>query len=160
MDTQLDTSNKLGFMIQHVAFSLMRLNDQVLQERLGVGFSQFKLMMVLQKKPHIQQKEIAKSLNQTEASISRQISLLQDKGLLQTTVNPKNRRQHITTLTPKGVRFTEEAMRILGEYYKPIFEHSSDKQQAQMLEGLQAVHQETCHGAGAMCQQFMNNTKG
>lgn len=153
-------TNELGFLIQHLAFSFGRLNDQVLQERLGLGFSQFKLIAVLERKPHIQQKQIAEALGQTEASISRQIKLLQDKNLLQTVPNPQNRREHITTLTPKGVRFTEEARRVLAQYYEPIFEHLSEKQQLQLTGTLQMLHEEVCkrNVSGAVCRDFHQQT--
>ncbi len=131
-----DAPDNLGFLIQHLAFSLGRLNDQVLQERLGIGFSQFKLMMVLERQPHIQQKQIADTLGQTEASISRQIKVLHDKNLLQTLVNPRNRRQHITTLTPRGLRFTEEATATLDGYYEPLFARLTPRQQVQLRESL------------------------
>lgn len=152
--------NELGFLIQHLAFSLVRLNDQVLQERLGLGFSQFKLIAVLERKPHIQQKQIAEALGQTEASISRQIKLLQDKGLLQTTRNPQNRREHITTLTPKGVRFTDEARRILAQYYEPIFSNLSEKQVQQLSQTLQILHEDVCSqtATGSLCRDFINKT--
>lgn len=151
-------SNKIGFLIQHLAFSLGHTNDQVLQEQLGIGFSQFKLMMVLQKMPHIQQKQIASALNQTEASISRQIKLLQQKSLLQTEVSPKNRREHITTLTAKGVRYTEEARRILTEYYQPMFAKLSEKDQEQLLQHLGSLHDFICVGKdGDMCQKYIND---
>lgn len=154
----MQPSNKIGFLIQHLAFSLGRTNDQVLQEQLGIGFSQFKLMMVLQKMPHIQQKQIASALNQTEASISRQIKLLHEKNLLQTTVSPKNRREHITTLTGKGVRFTEEARRILQEYYQPMFSQLSDKEQEQLLEHLSSLHNFICTDKnGDMCQKYIKD---
>ncbi len=153
----MQSRNKIGFLIQHLAFSLGRTNDQVLQEQLGIGFSQYKLMMVLQKMPHIQQKQIANALNQTEASISRQIKLLHDKGLLQTTVSPKNRREHITTLTPKGVRYTEEAQRILTNYYQPMFEHMSPKDTEQLVDLLGGLHDYVCQDKGVeMCQKFIN----
>lgn len=144
MDTPTNTQNQIAFLIQHVAFSLSRLDDQVLQERLGIGFSQFKLMMVLQKKPHIQQKQIAKSLNQTEASISRQIKLLQEKGLLQTKLNPHNRREHVTTLTTKGQRFTDEANNILAGNHIGLFQELSPKQLEQLKASLDAIHRQTC----------------
>jgi DNA-binding MarR family transcriptional regulator len=57
--------NSLGYLLNHIAFVMARQSDQVLQERLGIGFSQFKIMMVLSHKPHIQQKEIADKLGQT-----------------------------------------------------------------------------------------------
>lgn len=149
--------SKIGFLIQHLAFSFGRTNDQILQEQLGIGFSQFKIMMVLQKKPQIQQKQIAAALSQTEASISRQIKLLFDKGLLQTTVSPKNRREHITTLTPKGVRYTEEARRIMSDFFGPIFENFSDKQLDQLTELLTKLHEYSCtKDPQELCQKFIN----
>lgn len=147
------TSN-IGFIIQHLAFSLGRQNDQILQEQLGIGFSQFKLMMVLQAKPHIQQKQIAEALGQTEASISRQIKLLQQKGLLQTVVSPRNRREHITTLTGRGARFTEEATRIMKDYHQTMFSHLSTKQQEQLLDILTIMHDHACLAKSSICQKF------
>src|SRR5579863_5003598 len=103
LGTGMRPTNKIGYLLQHVSFVLARQADQALQERLGIGFSQYKILMTLQFNPHVQQKQIAESLGQTEASISRQIKLLHDKGLLSTRINPSNRREHITTPTPKGV---------------------------------------------------------
>jgi DNA-binding MarR family transcriptional regulator len=101
-------SDNLGYMLQHTATSLSRQADQVLQERLGIGLSQFKIMMVLQWNPSVKQRDIANNLGQTEASISRQIKLMHDEGLLQTTVRPSNRREHITSLTRKGEKLADE----------------------------------------------------
>lgn len=152
----MQSRSKIGFLIQHLAFSLGHTNDQILQEQLGIGFSQFKLMMVLQKMPHIQQKQIANALNQTEASISRQIKLLHEKNLLQTTVNPKNRREHITTLTPKGIRYTEEAQRIMKDYFEPMYSQMSDKDQEQLIHQLGTLHNYLCQDTGhQMCQKFI-----
>ena len=95
-------TNNIGYLLQHTASTLARQSDQVLQERLGVGFSQFKILMTLQWNPGVQQKHIAESLGQTEASISRQIKLMHEAGLLQSKVSERNKREHITTLTRKG----------------------------------------------------------
>lgn len=152
----MHTNDKIGFLVQHLAFSIGRNNDQILQEQLGIGFSQFKLMMVLQKMSQIQQKQIANALNQTEASISRQIKLLDDKGLLQTTVSPKNRREHITTLTAKGVRYTEEAQRIMQNYNQPMFDSLSNKEQEQLAQQLDRLHDVICPNSGhQMCHKFV-----
>ncbi|MEI7682692.1 MAG: MarR family transcriptional regulator [Candidatus Saccharibacteria bacterium] len=154
----MQPTSKISFLIQHLAFSLGHTNDQVLQEQLGLGFSQFKLMMVLQKMPNIQQKQIANTLNQTEASISRQIKLLHEKSLLQTTISPKNRREHITTLTSKGVRYTEEARRILNNYYQPMFDQMNDKDQEQLLHHLGTLHDFICHDKKTdMCQKYIKD---
>jgi len=150
-------TNNIGYLIQHLASALARQSDQVLQERLGLGFSQFKLLMLLQWSPHIQQRQIAESLGQTEASISRQVKLMHDKGLLQTTINPKNRREHITTLTSKGLRLTEEALNVLNNYHAPMFARLSEKQQERFLETLGIMHDCACQPGKAGACQLMTN---
>ena len=137
-------TNNIGYLLQHVSSVLAKQSDQALQERLGIGFSQFKILMVLQWNPHTQQRQIAEALGQTEASISRQIKLMLDRGWLQITVSPKNRREHITTPTAKGIRMTEEAREVLNEYHNPMFRNLTDKQIEQVLEGLVIMHRYTC----------------
>ncbi len=141
-------SSNVGYLLNHLAFVLGRQSDQVLQERLGIGFSQFKIMMTLQNAPHIQQKVIAEKLGQTEASISRQIKLMLDQNLLQTFRRPENKREHITTLTLKGDRLTNEAMDILGQYHAPVMEALTEKQQHALTESLQIMHRAACSSDG------------
>lgn len=149
--------NNLGFLFQHLAFAMSRQNDQILQERLGIGFSQFKLLLVLEDNPYIQQKDIADALGQTEASISRQIKLMQGQGLLKTTISPENRRRHITTLTAKGTRLSEEAMRTLNTAHQPIFERLDEKQQRSLLLTLARMHECICEaGKPGACDRPFN----
>lgn len=139
-------TNNIGYLLNHLAFMLSRQSDQVLQEQLGLGFSQFKIMMVLKWNPSVQQKQIADRLGQTEASISRQIKLLHDKSLLTTRINKENKRGHITTLTTKGEKLTEQAMLILNNYHAPTFAALGEKKQQQLLEILTIMHDTVCSG--------------
>src|ERR1700752_4342498 len=102
-------TNNLSYLIRHVSAVISKQSDQVLQEQLGIGLSQFKILMVLEWNPRVQQRTIADSLGQTEASISRQVKLLIGKGLLVSRADPRNRRKHITTPTPLGMQITEAA---------------------------------------------------
>lgn len=150
----MHVTDNVGYLLQHLAFTIARQNDELLQEQLGIGFSQFKILMVLQSNPHIQQKQIANSLGQTEASISRQIKLMTDKGLLQTSVNPQNRRVHITTPTDRGMRLVQEAMSALNSYHVPMFDRLDDKQRTNLMESLRSMHEYACqHGKTGACHQ-------
>lgn len=140
----MSTTESLSSLLHHVAFVLSRQSDQVLQERLGIGFSQFKIMTVLQARPHVQQKEIAAQLGQTEASISRQIKLLTRQGLLQSMRRPEDRREHITALTTKGDRYIDEARQIVDAYHKPVFDSMSSKEQAHIQQVLTSLHSQIC----------------
>lgn len=134
----------IGYLLQHTATILMRQSDQVLQERLGIGMSQFRLLMMLKINPNVQQRTLAERLGQTEASISRQIKLLVEKGLLGVRVNPKSRREHVTMPTPKGLKITEAALEVLEQYHTPMFDLLTPKQQQQLTESLQKFHGYIC----------------
>lgn len=134
----------IGYLLQHTATILMRQSDQVLQERLGVGMSQFRLLMMLRSNPNVQQRKVAECLGQTEASISRQIKLLVEKGLLGVRVNPRSRREHVTMPTAKGLKITEAALEVLEQYHAQMFELLTPKQQAQLEESLTKFHKYCC----------------
>src|SRR4051812_18773012 len=103
----------LNFLINHLAAVMGKQSDQTLREQLGIGLSQYKILMVLEWNPRTGQKSIAISLGQTEAAVSRQIKLLKEKGLLETRIDPNNKRKHITVPTPQGMQHTEAADNIL-----------------------------------------------
>ena len=140
-----DLQHNLGYLFHHISSVLARQSDQILLEQLGIGFSQFKILMILAEGKTIQQRQIATTLGQTEASISRQIKLLQENGMIVNQVNPANRREHVTHLTPKGVKVTERATEILNNYHAPIFSKLSERQQVQLRELLSAMHEATCN---------------
>ncbi|HVV25742.1 MAG TPA: MarR family winged helix-turn-helix transcriptional regulator [Candidatus Saccharimonadales bacterium] len=137
-------TNNLGYLIQHLAAVMGRQSDQVLQEQLGIGLSQFKILMVLEWNPRVQQKAIADSLGQTEASISRQIKLLKSKKLLASKQDPQNRRRHITVPTPLGMQITEAATAIMRRSFGPEFTSIGDDQLMQLITGLQKLHRIVC----------------
>lgn len=150
----MDPINSLGYLLEHTASIIHRQSDQVLQERLGIGLSQFKLLMLLQSRPHIQQREIADSLGQTEASVSRQIKLLASGGTLIVEVNPQNRREHRTTITGKGVKIAQAALEVMLEYHTPGFSQLSEKEQQQFIASLRKLHAYACQpGRPFACDQ-------
>lgn len=137
-------TNNLSYLIQHLADVTGKQSDQVLQEQLGIGLSQFKILMVMEWNPRVQQKAIADSLGQSEASVSRQIKLLRAKGLLQTKTDPQNRRKHLTAPTPLGMQVTEAATDILRRSFGPEFAQLGEDQILKLVAGLQQLHKVVC----------------
>lgn len=140
----MSPTNDIGYLLNHLAFVLGRQSDQLLQRQLDIGFSQFKILMVLKAKPSIQQKQIADKLGQTEASVSRQIKWMVKDGLLNTRINTDNKREHITSLTPTGEKVTDRATQILNRYHAPTFARLSSSQQQQLVETLNIMHDAVC----------------
>jgi len=137
-------TNNIGYLLQHVSSLLAKQSEQVLQERLGIGFSQFKILRALQANPHVKQRQIASNLGQTEASISRQVKLMVDDGLLMSRVSPKSRREHIMVPTAKGTKLTEAALDALAKYHAPTFNALTEKQREQLREILETLHVQAC----------------
>lgn len=136
--------NDTGYLLHHLASTLDRQSDQILQERLGIGFSQLKVMMVLRAHGGVRQRFIADHLGQTEASISRQVGFMKEDGLLEVKVSPANRREHLVSLTRKGTRLMDEAFKILNHYHSPVFASLSERQRMQLHELVEIMHREIC----------------
>jgi DNA-binding MarR family transcriptional regulator len=151
----MGTSNNIGYLLQHLSAVLSKQSDLILQEKLRIGFSQFKILRVLERQPSILQRVIADKLGQTEASISRQIKIMHDKGLLQTRLSAHNKREHQTTLTTKGLKVTAQALEILNEHYQPMFDKIGDKQREQLISILEKMHEYICQpGHAGICNRL------
>ena len=138
------SNQNVGYMLHHLSAVLARNSDQLLLEQLGIGFSQFKILLILQETNGVQQKHIAGKLGQTEASISRQVKTMADNDLITSQVSPANRREHITRLTSRGLQFTQRATEILNNFHAPVFARLSQKEQLQLQELLANVHDGMC----------------
>ena len=129
----MDTSQQLAQQLHNLSALLSRESDQILQERLGIGLSQYKILNAVEQNPRSQQRQFAVELGQTEASVSRQVKLLLKNGLITSRTNPGNRREHITELTAKGVRVTEAAHQSLANYHRALTGRLSPRQQEILL---------------------------
>lgn len=136
--------NNLGYLLHHLAGVLDRQSDILLQERLDIGFSQFKILMALKWDQGVQQKQIASKLGQTEASVSRQIKMLHEIGYLTSVLSKDDRREKITGLSPKGESLVNKAMKALNEYHAPVFEKLSLSQQLALQDMLEVMHVQAC----------------
>lgn len=133
-----------GYLFDHVASVLHRQIDQILQERLGIGLSQFKMLALIEWRPGVTQRELANNLGQTEASISRQIGVLVNKGLLVSHVDPAERRRHLAALSTKGAKLLLAAHEVLATAYEPMFAHLNPREKEQLQKVLARLHEYTC----------------
>jgi len=140
----VESSIAIPYLLQHTAAMMMRQSDQVLQERLGIGMSQLRILTILEQEPNTQQRKLADCLGQTEASISRQVKLMVGKGYLTVSINPKSKREHLTILTARGLKITQAAKDVLEAHNRPMTRQIGVKQQKALYELLTAVHGYTC----------------
>lgn len=136
----MNNSDDTGFLLHSLAAALDRQSDKVLSDFLGIRFAQFKILSVLVGQEGISQIAIARQLGQTEASVSRQVKLLQTAGLIIVKFQPNNRRQRTIGLTSTGRHRLVKACRLLNRFHAPVFGRLSDHQRRQLHENLQILH--------------------
>jgi DNA-binding MarR family transcriptional regulator len=149
-------ANNLIYFLSHLASVMNRQADQLLQEQLGIGLSQYRVLMVLEWNPRISQRVISDSLGQSESGVSRQIRLLIKKGMLSAKRDPFNRRQQITVPTPLGARITEAAGNLLKRSLKTDLGGLDDKQATSLNKALEQLHKELCKpGKTGACKHML-----
>lgn len=135
----MENDNSLGLTLHHLSFMLDRQSDLFLLDRFRIGFSQFKILMSLLHHSDVLQRDIAEFLGQTESSVSRQIQILVDDGLINSHRDPNDHRQRVTKLTTKGEKLARKAIVELEKHFAPMFETLSQKKQSELAEMLDTL---------------------
>jgi DNA-binding MarR family transcriptional regulator len=144
--------NNLPYLIQHLAGVMAKQSEQLLKKQFGIGMSQYRILIVLEWNPRVGQRAIADSLGQTEASISRQIKVMEKQGLLSAQVDPQNRRKHITAPTLKGMQVTEAAADLLKREGIEDLSVLGADHLSQLNSSLQKLHKKICRpGKAGAC---------
>lgn len=93
---------RLYWQIHQLAFLLEKRADETLKAQIGIGFAQYKVLEAVGRNMLARQNMIAEFLDQTEASVSRQVKILEKRGLLIVGTVMHNRRARELSLTESG----------------------------------------------------------
>lgn len=104
---------RIHWQIHRLAFLLEKQADEALKRQLGIGFAQYKVIEAINQNMLARQNTIATMLDQTEASISRQIRILRKKGLISVNEVMGNKRARELALTIQGEEFVSQAEEII-----------------------------------------------
>jgi DNA-binding MarR family transcriptional regulator len=104
---------QLYWHIHKLAFLLEKKSDEILRDQLSIGFAQYKVLEAISHNTLAKQNLIAELLDQTEASISRQIKLLEKKGLIVVSQVMGNKRARELSLTMQGEETVSQAKQLL-----------------------------------------------
>jgi DNA-binding MarR family transcriptional regulator len=121
---------RLYWQLHTVAFLLEKQADESLKEQFSIGFAQYKVLRAIGENMHAKQNTIADMLDQTEASVSRQIKILQKRKLITVDMVMGNKRARELSLTEQG----EETLRLSQEVL--------DMTQAKVFGGLNYEEQQ------------------
>ncbi len=137
-------NDSLGYTLHQLVFILDHQSDEALHAELNIGYSQFKILMAAKHKSGLKQNDIAKFLGQTEASVSRQIKLLRDGGMLSVQTDPDNRRARSIVLTAKGEHLGKQCVALLEHTHASVFGSLSFSEQKLMRELIERLISKAC----------------
>jgi DNA-binding MarR family transcriptional regulator len=123
----------LYWQIHRLAFLLEKIADESLKTQLDIGFAQYKVLEAINQNMLARQNMVAEMLDQTEASISRQIKILQKKGLIRVVTVMGNKRAKELSLTRIGEEIVRNAEDVI------------EVSQAQVIGGLSYQEQRLLH---------------
>ena len=110
-----------------LVMSFKKIADKVLGAELSITTSQFRMLIAIKHNPNLSQREIAEFWNVTEASASRQIEILNRKGLVSKEQASDNHRKHVLKLTKSGEKEIKKALSIMSGVFERIFQDVSEK---------------------------------
>ena len=128
--------------IVELATVVEKLFDVHLRKEYDLTFAQYKVLRVIGIKHGSSQKQVAESLQQTEASISRQARLLLHKGLL---INDRSVSLRTRTLLPteQGESVLQDATDYLEQLQGQVVGSLAYQEQRLLQEMLGRMHQKS-----------------
>lgn len=140
----MNENNKTDYILQHINSLLTRDSNQILLEQFGIGYSQYKILRIINNGLPVKQRFIVDMLGQTEASISRQVDILVKSNLITKVKDPNNKKVRLITITPKGKKLSDASSRALSKYHQSNINELSTKDQQDLLKILEKLHDKIC----------------
>lgn len=139
MDRAILTNRELFFMLQKSLFFFDKMADHVLRKETELTLAQFHVLMMIFMHGTTSQQLIAEMLQNTQASVSRQVALLLRKKCLTRTQNPLNKREYRLTNTALGTTLVKKSMRALDQKLKEAFAVVADKDKEKIVHALNKI---------------------
>jgi MarR family transcriptional regulator for hemolysin len=136
-----------GVKLHKAAFGMAKRAERELVGRTELTFHQFMMLVMVKHKEHCKQTEMAQMGHLTEAAVSRMVVGMAEKGLVTRRENPRNRREHMVTLTEKGKKSLNKGMEVvkesLGEVLGKLTTEEREKLDGLLDKILRFVYTET-----------------
>lgn len=139
MERAILTNRELFFMLQKSLFFFDRMADQVLRKETELTLAQFHVLMMIYMHGTASQQLIAEMLQNTQASVSRQVSLLLEKKCLTRTQNPLNKREYRLTNTSLGTSLVKKSIKALDKKLKEVLDVIPEKEKEKMVLSLNKI---------------------
>ena len=98
-------------------------------EDLNINASQLHFLFEISHQRQINQEKIAARCNIDKGAVARSVKKLEENGLVKRQIDDNNRRQNIISLTAKGEKTLDEAIKQLDEWEEYVFNENLIKKE-------------------------------
>lgn len=102
--------------------------------------SQAHTLQVLSQSEQLPLHQLAEQLRLEKSTVSRLVTALVERGWVERTINPENRREVRLRLTGAGRAIADDVHRSASAKYQAIWQQLSDAQRAQILDSLATLN--------------------
>jgi DNA-binding MarR family transcriptional regulator len=114
-------SDALSFNLHLLTSRMDRLADRILQAEVGLSYSRFMVLFMVQLLKATTQRALSEKLGVTEPSVSRMTVVLVEAKFLRVNRDPSGGNRRQLTLSPEGQRLVQRCTRLLeGEFIKIV----------------------------------------
>lgn len=131
------------FLIGAIANKLVINGSAVMRQRLGLGFTEYRIMVMLWLEPGIAAKRISEVVGLDKAAISRGLGALEAAGLIEPTPETAGRRSQAFRLTAEGHAAYARGAKVGREHERLLMGDLSEQEQQTLIGLLQRLHART-----------------
>ncbi len=139
MRTETLINRELFIAFKKSLFLLYKSVEQTLQKDKHLTSAQLDVLLTIYALGSTSQQLVAEMLQYTQASVSRQVSILLRKKLIARTQNMKNKREFTLVPTTLGIDCARASMNILDVHFEKVFSVVSRDERKKMTHHFQSV---------------------
>lgn len=131
--------DRVTFLVGAIANRLVSAGSSLYRREFGIGFSEWRIMLMLELEPGITAKRISDTVGLDKAAISRGLGWLEAQGLIEPTPETAGRRSRDFRLTPKGQDLYAKIVVIAREHERLLLAGLEPDERTQVIGLLQRL---------------------
>ncbi|UCD20057.1 MAG: winged helix-turn-helix transcriptional regulator [candidate division WOR-3 bacterium] len=115
------------------------LKDLFLVKKVGISYAEYNCLIQFNDADTIGMKELAARLDITPAGVTRIVSSLDERGIVERRIDRKDRREINVVLTRKGKRIVQDIHQASLDLHREIVKHINPKDCESIIQGIEQL---------------------
>ena len=137
---KLDLDRYVPALVTFIANKLSRTATVIYQKRFGVNITEWRILSQLAIEPEISAARICQVIGFNKGPVSRNLTVLQARGLVRIRTDRRDARTHSISLTPKGRAMHDQVILVAQERERRLLSCLQRNERETLIELLRRVH--------------------